>query len=130
VGSEPSQETADRSKRPLIAIVGVCASGKSTLAAELRQRGYNAREVLQEHSYVQDMWQRFTGPDLLIYLDATPETIRKRRCKPDWPSWLYENETVRLIHARNYCDLYVPTDMLTPSEILQQALALITSYAG
>ena len=47
---------------PLIAIVGVCASGKSTLAKALRERGYNARQVLQEHSYVPYMWQRITRP--------------------------------------------------------------------
>ena len=64
----------DASHRPLIAVVGVCAAGKSTLVQALRAEGFNARQVLQEHSYVPNMWQRITNPDLLIYLDCTIET--------------------------------------------------------
>jgi hypothetical protein len=55
-------------ERPLIAAVGPCTSGKSTLVRALRERGYNAREVVQEHSYVPAMWQVFAQPDILIYL--------------------------------------------------------------
>ena len=70
----------DRAKKPpLIAIVGPCASGKTLLVQALKERGYNAREVRQEHSYVPTMWQRITQPDVLIYLDVSEEIALKRR---------------------------------------------------
>ena len=37
-----------------IAIVGVCASGKTTLVAGLREAGYDAYNVAQEHSCVHE----------------------------------------------------------------------------
>jgi hypothetical protein len=111
--------------RPLIAVVGVCASGKSTLAAGLRAAGWNARQVLQEHSYVPYMWRRITNPDLLIYLDCALETTRARRRDPNFPDWIYANERHRLRHAREHCDLYIATDALTREEILARALAFV-----
>ncbi|PKO21679.1 MAG: hypothetical protein CVU38_13425 [Chloroflexi bacterium HGW-Chloroflexi-1] len=113
---------------PLIAIVGVCASGKSMLVAALRVRGFNARQVMQEHSYVPDMWRQITKPELLIYLDAGLATIRRRRQQPDWPAWILEREIERLRHARAHCDLYVKTDDLTPGEVLDRALALLVDW--
>ena len=107
---------------PLIAVVGVCASGKSTLVRGLQARGWNARHVVQEHSYVPDMWQRITQPDLLIYLDASLEIIRQRRRDPEMPAWLIEAERQRLRHALEHCDLYVQTDALTPDQVLERAL--------
>jgi deoxyadenosine/deoxycytidine kinase len=106
----------------LIAVVGVCASGKSTLVRGLQARGWNARHVVQEHSYVPDMWQRVTRPDLLICLDASLETIRQRRCDPEMPAWLIESERYRLRHALAYCDLYIKTDALTADQVLERAL--------
>jgi len=110
---------------PLIAVVGVCASGKSTLVAALRARGFNARQVAQEHSYVPDMWLRITRPDLLIYLDAGLAAIRRRRQQADWEEWLLEQEVERLRHARAYCDLYINPDDLAPDEVLEQVLAML-----
>ncbi len=114
-----------RTDCPLIAVVGVCAAGKSTLVKGLRERGFNAREVLQEHSYVPNMWQRITKPDLLIFLDCSIETTRMRRSDRHFESWLLDEERHRLRHAREHCDLYVATDDLTPDEILVQSLALL-----
>jgi hypothetical protein len=111
---------------PLIAIVGVCAAGKTTLAAALRSRGYNARGILQEHSYVPTMWQRITRPDLLIYLDASLDSVRRRRNDPSFPLDLYDEECSRLRHARAHCDLYIPTDDHSPAAVLDSALALLT----
>lgn len=116
--------------RPLIAVVGVCASGKSTLAAGLRALGWNARQVLQEHSYVPYMWQRITNPDILIYLDCTLDTTRLRRKNPDFPDWMHANERHRLRHARAHCDLYIATDDLTPEEILARALEFVSRSQG
>jgi hypothetical protein len=107
---------------PLIAVVGVCASGKSTLVRGLQARGWNARQVAQEHSYVPDMWQRITQPDLLICLDASLEIIRQRRQDPELPAWLIEEECDRLRHALEHRDLYVQTDTLTPDQVLERVL--------
>jgi adenylate kinase family enzyme len=106
-------------QRPLIAIVGPCAAGKSTLAAHLRALGYNAREVVQEHSYVPTMWQRITNPDYLIYLDVSWEVARQRRPTDAGPKrWAEQHH--RLRHARQHADLYIPTDGLTPDEVLER----------
>ncbi len=110
---------------PLVAVVGACGSGKSTLVRGLQAHGVNARQVVQEHSYVLDMWARITKPDLLIYLDASLATIRNRRNDPDLPGWLVEDEIRRLRHARTHCDLCIQTDSLTPSDVLEQALAFL-----
>jgi cytidylate kinase len=112
---------------PLVAVVGVCASGKSSLAANLRARGWNARQVLQEHSYVPDMWRRITDPDILIYLDARLETMRQRRRDPEFPEWLLEQERLRLRHARQHCDIYLATDDLTLDAVLAQVLTRLTA---
>lgn len=108
---------------PLIAIVGVCASGKSTLADALRAAGWRARQVLQEHSYVPHMWQRITRPDILIYLDCSTETTRRRRHAPDFPAWILHSERERLRHARMHCDIYLNTDALRPDEVASIVLA-------
>jgi predicted ATPase len=116
---------ADREERPLIAIVGPCASGKSTLVQALRAQGYNAREVVQEHSYVPTMWQRFTQPDLLIYLDVSWKAAQQRRptdARADW----WDELARRLHHARQHTDLYINTDELTPLGVLERATAFLS----
>jgi thymidylate kinase len=110
---------------PLIAVVGVCASGKTTLVNALRFHGYRARQVSQEHSYVPDMWQRITRPDILIYLDASLEAIRSRRSDSQWPERLRSLQLERLSFARTHCDFYIWTDGLSPDEVLQDALAFL-----
>ena len=108
----------------LIAVVGPCASGKSTLVEGLKQQGYTAREVNQEHSYVPTMWQRFTKPDLLIYLDVSQKAASERRsseAEADW--WDAMNE--RLDHALQHADLTIKTDDLTPEEVLRRALSFL-----
>src|SRR5215210_2384363 len=90
-----------------IVVVGVCSSGKSTLANNLREKGFRARTVAQEHSYVPHLWQ-LSRPDLLIYLDASLPTIRRRR-KARWPQSMLDDEHLKLAMARKHCDLYVHT---------------------
>ena len=100
-----------------IAIVGPCASGKTTLAHVLREAGYVVRQPAQEHSYVQTMWQRLVQPDVLIYLDVDYEAICRRRPKMGGgPERLHEQHE-RLAHARAHCDLYLDTSSLTPDEV-------------
>jgi len=108
---------------PLIAVVGVCAAGKSTLVAGLSAQGWNARQVVQEHSYVPAMWQRITDPDILIFLDASLNTVRRRRGDPEFPARILEEQKARLAHARRYCHLYVDTDPLAAEQVLEVVLA-------
>ncbi len=113
-----------QAERPLIAVVGPCASGKSLLVERLRQRGYNAREVMQEHSYVPAMWQRITNPDMLIYLDVSGEVALRRRPTYATPK-RWDALSERLRHARQHADIYLDTDDLTPEEVLDSVLALL-----
>ena len=111
-------------ERPLIAVVGPCAAGKSSLVRRLRARGYNARCVAQDHSYVPDMWRRITAPDLLIYLDAELSTIARRR-SIGWIERTLNDERHRLRHARQHCDLYLPTDDLTEEEVAERVTGFL-----
>jgi hypothetical protein len=110
---------------PRIALVGPCGAGKSTLGDRLRALGYDCREPAQEHSYVQDMWWRWAQPDVLIFLDATAETIARRQHRDDWFDGFLKEERRRLQHARSYCHLYLSTDDLTPEQVLERVLAFL-----
>ena len=114
----------EREIHPLIAVVGPCASGKSLLVQALRAQGYNAREVLQEHSYVPTMWQHITQPNLLIYLDVSSAVASQRRPIDAGADWWVEL-THRLSHARQHADLYIHTDARTPQEVLEETLAFL-----
>lgn len=114
----------DKEQRPLIAVVGPCASGKSSLVRGLKRLGYNARSVAQDHSCVPDMWQRFTRPDILIYLDAGLSTIARRR-RISWDERYLAGERHRLRHARQHCNLYLLTDDLTEEKVLEKVVAFL-----
>lgn len=120
---------AEREKSPLIAEVGPCGLGKTVLVQALRERGYNAREVVQEHSYVPTMWQRITQPDLLIYLDVSWEVACQRWSTDAGADWWAELAQ-RLRHARQHADLYILTDELTPQEVLDRVLAFLSGEHG
>ena len=104
-----------------IDVVGPCASGKSLLVARLRADGHDAHQCSQEHSDIPDMWCKFCRPDLLIYLDASIETIAARR-DIGWGAPRLAVLQTRLAHARAHCDLYISTDGLTPEEVLRLVL--------
>ncbi len=87
----------DPDRRPIIVVVGPCASGKSTLVDRLRASGYDAHSVAQEHSAVRDLWKR-RDPDVLIALDVSLEEIRSRR-GPHWLESVYERQHERLASA-------------------------------
>lgn len=107
-----------------IALVGPCGSGKSALAERLRQAGYEASPVAQEHSYVPDMWRRMCNPDILIYLDASLETIQARLRRPWEERWL-ELQRARLRHAREHCDLYLCTDGKSLDQLVEEVLRFL-----
>lgn len=112
-------------REPLrIAVVGPCAAGKSTLAEALRLAGYDVHQPAQEHSYVPEMWQRITRPDLLIYLDVDYSHARERRPHNVDPEQL-ETQHQRLAHARRHCHFYVDTSGLTADEVRQRVLAYL-----
>lgn len=109
------------SERFLIGVVGPCGAGKSTLIAGLSRYGYVCRHIAQEHSYVPDMWRRITNPDVLIFLDASYETTKRRRAL-NWTEAEYQEQQRRLAHARAHADLLIETDALGIEEVLQRAL--------
>ena len=105
-----------------VAVVGVCASGKTTLAQALRQFGIEAVDVAQEHSDVPHMWQTITRPDALIYLDASRETVRARSPIRNTVDFL-DSQLRRLAHARAHADLILCVDDLSPQQVLARVLA-------
>jgi deoxyadenosine/deoxycytidine kinase len=112
-------------KRLKIGVVGPCASGKSTLVAGLNDHEYWGKHIAQEHSYVADMWQRMTHPDILIYLGVSYDASLKRR-KTDWSPQEYEEQIRRLQHARQNADLAIDTDEFSPQEVLEQVLDFLS----
>jgi deoxyadenosine/deoxycytidine kinase len=102
----------------------VCSSGKSTLVRSLKERGYNAHAVSQEHSYVPYLWQR-SRPDVLVYLDASVHTIRARG-RPRWRPALLDVEHERLSNAREHADLYIPTDGLAPEDVASRVVTFLS----
>jgi hypothetical protein len=110
--------------QPLIGVVGACASGKSTLIAGLTWLGYRTRHIAQEHSYVKDMWQRLTNPDVLVFLDASYSTTCQRR-KLDWTEADWQEQQHRLRHARENADLFLDTDTLSAEEVLEAVVEFV-----
>lgn len=107
-----------------VAVVGPCASGKSTLVRALAAAGYEARQPAQEHSYVADMWQRLTDPDVLIYLDVSYDSLIVRR--PTFGQRAYlEQEKLRLANALAHADLVVDTSELTAAEVRECVLSYL-----
>ena len=117
-------EPPEHPQKPKISIVGPCTSGKSTLTAALRNAGYPTRQPAQEHSYVSDMWQQLTDPDILIYLDVSYPSARQRR-PISWGAERLVEQAQRLAHARQHADLYLNTDILSPDEVQQSVFAFL-----
>ena len=112
---------------PVIGIVGVCASGKSTLARSLSSLGLDCHHIAQEHSYVKDMWKRITAPDFLVYLQVSyPTTIL--RSNLNWTQAEYEEQLFRLRHARENADLIVDTDPLSEDQVLTTVIAALNAH--
>jgi hypothetical protein len=114
-----------------IKVVGPCASGKSVLAARLRELGYDAHSAAQDHSYVPDMWQRLNPPDILVYLDVTLEAAQRRgRTGTGWDQPYLDEQKHRLRHARAHCDLYLPTENLTEEDVLADVLKFLQRWTS
>ncbi len=111
--------------RPLIAVVGACASGKTTLVSMLRERGINAYSVAQEHSRLQYMYL-LREPDLVVYLDVSYPVVRRRRDVSWGPKRLLQQKC-RLRQARRRADLEVNTDDLTPEQVCAEVMGFLAS---
>lgn len=110
----------------VLGVVGPCAAGKSTLVDQLRSRGFQAKHIAQEHSYVKDMWAIVSQPDFLIYLDVTYE-VSCQRNQTTWSRKIFEKQIDRLAHARKNAHLYIMTDGKTPEEVLGDVLSVLES---
>lgn len=113
-----------------IGIVGPCTAGKSTLIKRL-DRQYNVilRHIAQEHSYVQNMWQRIGQPNWLVFLDVSYPVSMQRK-KLNWTLAEYQEQQRRLQHARQHADFYLMTDDLTPEEVAQKVAEFIKDKIG
>jgi len=122
----PDDASPDAPVPGRVAVVGPCASGKSVLVARLEAAGYDAWQPAQEHSYVPDMWRRLTRPEVLIYLDVSlPELLARRRT--NFTQAYLEEQRRRLRHAREHCDLYLPTDDLSEEGVFSRVVSVLDS---
>ena len=109
-----------------IAIVGVCASGKTTLVSGLKAAGYDAYNVAQEHSCIHDFWNKHQ-PDLLVMIDAGMPVIRKRRLVY-WDEERLAVQHRRLADAKAHAQFYLQTDSLSAREVLHTVIAFIQKW--
>ena len=112
-----------------VTLVGPCAAGKSSLAAALRARGFDAHICAQEHSEVPHLWA-LSKPEVLVYLSVQLDAIRARRADPSWPASIYAQQQRRLGHALAHCDVYVDTTRRDQAGVLAATLAGIMALTG
>jgi len=72
------------------------------------------------------MWRQLSRPDFLVFLDARLETIARRR-SIDWGQEYLDKLNARLEHARAHCDLYLPTDDLSPAQVVEWVRAALSA---
>lgn len=106
-----------------VAVVGGCASGKTTISKRLQALGYDAYVVGQEHSDIADLWRR-QSPDRLVFLETSLETLRERRGRT-WPEWLYQRQRERLSPARDAADVTVDTSISSVDDTIDAILERI-----
>ncbi len=107
-------------KQTRVAVIGPCASGKTSVAAGLRQQGLNSWSVGQEHSDVTDLWNS-KHPDFLVYLHICLTTLRLRRNNASWPEWIYLLQLERLSHGRSNANVIINTNVLDLEQVVRVA---------
>ena len=108
----------------IVGIVGPSKSGKSTLKTGLEEKGYTVKHIAQEHSFAPSMWRTIARADILIYLDVSFDQTLLRGL-PNWNEAEFEEELVRLAHARKNADLYINSNTLSREEVFGKALEFI-----
>lgn len=94
------------------------------MVRRLEELGCQARHIAQEHSFAPNMWQRFSHPDVLIFLEVSyPLTMARKNFR--WSEKEYRTELARLDHARRHADLVIETDDLTLDEVLANVLEFL-----
>ena len=122
--NSPNKDEPPGGFKLLVGIVGPCGAGKSTLAEGLQRNGWQARAIAQEHSFVKDMWQRLTRPDVLIFLQASCSVGAKRR-QMQWTESEWEEQQRRLAHAHEHADFRLNTDPLGIQDVLNLVLEFL-----
>jgi gluconate kinase len=107
-----------------VAVVGTCASGKTSVTEALKALDFDAWAVAQEHSVIADLWNH-QQPDRLVYLANSLDTIRRRRNDDRWPAWIYETQLERLAPARASADVVVDTDDLDLDAVVSRIVAFL-----
>ncbi|GBE57646.1 hypothetical protein BMS3Abin01_00567 [bacterium BMS3Abin01] len=123
--SKEQRELDGRRRQKTVTIVGVCGSGKTLLSEGLKQLGYEARSVSQEHSLVPDLFAR-SRPDIVIYLETADGTVARRR-QTGWEPGQLARQRQRLKLARDRADIHISTDGLEPEELLMKAIKELES---
>jgi hypothetical protein len=100
------------------------------LVDNLRPRGYKIKSCTQEHSFVPQLWKKFAGADVLIFLDVELLTIAQRQNRTRWPAHRLELQRQRLAHARAHCDFYLKTDTLSREEVADAVDAFLQTQAA
>lgn len=72
------------------------------------------------------MWRVIADPDFLVYLDASYEACSHRKIL-NWQQQEYDEQLVRLAHARDNSDLLVQTDELSEAAVLEEVLTVLRS---
>ncbi len=111
-----------------VVLVGVCASGKSTIAVLLSHFGIAGRSVAQEHSQCPTLFLRH-APPIVVVLTASLSTVRKRR-RMQWTAQQYDRQWRRLAVARSRAHLIVRTDLLDAHEVAQQIVLWFDAFTG
>jgi molybdopterin-guanine dinucleotide biosynthesis protein len=109
-----------------VAVVGHCASGKTTLVGALRRAGYDAYAVAQEHSAISWLWKH-SEPDALIYIQVSLDTVRARRGE-EWPQAVYDAQEERLADARAHADLTLDSGAEGIHAMSARALAFLGDF--
>jgi deoxyadenosine/deoxycytidine kinase len=109
-----------------IAVVGVCASGKTTLVKGLKDAGYDAYNVAQEHSGIHNFWNKH-HPDILVMIDATLPAIKKRRLVY-WDQERLDVQHKRLADAKAHANLFIQTDAHNADEVREQVIDYIETW--
>ena len=98
-----------------MAVVGACASGKTTLVDMLTELGIRAVSLAQEHSSAPSLYLRH-APDYVVYLDVSYEEIRRRR-RIHWGPERLQTQKMRLRRSMEDADLVICTDGVEPSRV-------------